>query len=200
MNTLEAFNQALFLVINGNAATPHWVVELALVCSKYLAVLIPLLLVGLWLTGREWPREVALHACLVTLLALVANWGIGLAWPHPRPFVMGLGHLFMPHTPTSSSPSDHATAFAVVAITLLAGGLWRLGVLVVIAGLAVAWARVFAGIHFPLDMLGAVVVACLVYAVVTPFWWWRGSALTDAVIALYRRWCAPLIRVGWLRP
>jgi undecaprenyl-diphosphatase len=156
--------------------------------------------VGLWLTGRGWRREVALRACLVTLLAFVANGLIGLAWPHPRPFVIGLGHLFIPHAPTPSFPSDHVTAFAAVALTLLAGGLRRWGVAVVVAGLAVAWARVFVGVHFPLDMLGAVVVACLAYAASAPFWWWRGSALTDAAIALYRRLLAWPISLGWLRP
>jgi undecaprenyl-diphosphatase len=200
MNTAEAFNRALFLAINGSAATPHWIVGLALICAKYLAVLVPLLLVGLWLTGRDWQREMTLRACLVTLFALLINFLIGLVWPHPRPFAIGLGHLFMPHVPSPSFPSDHATAFAAVALALLAYKLRRLGLLTVIAGLAVAWARIFTGVHFPLDMLGAVVVASLAYAVVTPFWWSRGSALTDAAIALYRRWLAWPIRLGWLRP
>jgi undecaprenyl-diphosphatase len=199
MNTVEAFNQALFLDINGSAATSHWVVGLALVCAKYLAVLVPLLLAGLWLTGRDWQREVALRAAVVMLLAFVASFLIGLAWPHPRPFVIGLGHLFLPHAPDPSFPSDHVTAFAAVALTLLAGGLRRWGVAVALAGLAVAWGRVFAGVHFPLDMLGAVVVAGLAYAVIAPFWWSRGSALTDALIALYRRLFALPIRIGWLR-
>lgn len=200
MNTAEALNQALFLAINGSADTPHGVVDLALVCAKYLAVLVPLLLAALWLTGRAWPRELAVRACLVALLALLANFVIGLAWPHPRPFVIGLGHQFLPHAPTPSFPSSHVAAFAAVAVTLLAGRLWRWGALVTVAGLAVAWARVFVGVHFPLDMLGAVVVACLAYALIAPFWWSRGSALTDALAVLYRRWCALPIRLGWLRP
>jgi undecaprenyl-diphosphatase len=127
MNTVEAFNQALFLDINGSAAAPHWVIGLALVCAKYLTVLAPLLLAALWLTGRDWLRELALRACLVALLALLANFVIGLVWPHPRPFVMGLGHQFLPHAPDPSFPSDHVTAFAAVALTLLAGRLWWRG-------------------------------------------------------------------------
>jgi len=200
MNAIESFDQALFLTLNGSAATSHWVVGLALVCAKYLAVLVPLLLAGLWLTGCERLREMAVRACLVTLLAFLASWLIGLAWPHPRPFVTGLGHLFMPHAPTPSFPSNHATAFAAVAVTLLAGGFRRLGALVVIAGLAVAWGRVFAGVHFPLDMLGAAILGCLAYAVTAPAWWWGGHELTQAAIALYRRLFAPVIRMGWLRP
>jgi undecaprenyl-diphosphatase len=199
MNNLEAFDQALFLAINGSAVTPHWITGLALVCAKYLAGLIPLLLVGLWLSGGTRQREIAVRAGLVTLLAFVANGLIGLAWPHPRPFVIGLGHLFMPHAPTPSFPSNHATAFAAVGLTLLAGTQWRLGLVVAVAGLAVAWGRVFAGVHFPLDMLGAVVVASVVYVVTAPLWQLRGRALTDATIALYRRLFALPIRLGWLR-
>jgi len=199
VNTVEAFNQALFLFINGNADTPGWVTGLALICAKYLAVLVPLVLAGLWLTGRDWPREVALRALLVTLLAFLASFLVGLAWPHPRPFMIGLGHLFVPHAPTPSFPSNHATAFAAVALTLLAGGLRRPGAVVALAGLAVAWGRVFVGVHFPLDMLGAVALAGLAYAVLAPIWWSCGTALTDALIALYRRLLAVPIRLGWLR-
>jgi undecaprenyl-diphosphatase len=198
MNALEALDQALFLHINGSAATPHWIVGLALVCAKYLALLVPLVLIGLWLTGGERQREAVLRACLVTLLAFVVNWLIGLGWPHPRPFVTGLGHLFLPHVPTPSFPSNHATAFAAVAVTLLAGR-WRMGIVVAAAGLAVAWGRVFAGVHYPLDMLGAVAVAGLVYWATAPLWLLRGQALLRGAVALYRRAFALPIRQGWLR-
>ncbi|MDR0479133.1 MAG: phosphatase PAP2 family protein [Burkholderiaceae bacterium] len=200
MNTVEAFNQALFLSINGSAATPHWVVGLALVCAKYLVVLVPLLLVGMWLTGREEERGLALRSCLAILLALAVNGLIGLAWPHPRPFMIGLGHLFLPHAPSPSFPSDHATGIAALAVILLAGGQWWRGIVTVAVGVAVAWARVFVGVHVPLDMLGAVVVGCLVCAALAPLWRWRGRALTQGAVALYGQLFALPIRLGWLRP
>ncbi|KVK80926.1 PA-phosphatase [Burkholderia cepacia] len=199
MNTLEAFNQALFLIINATSATPPWLIRLAIVVADDLIYLIPVLLTGMWLSGSEAQRNLAIRGCTVALIALGANQLIGLAWQHPRPFMLGLGHTFIAHAPDSSFPSDHATVFASIALTLLAGGVRRLGGLTLLAGVAVAWARVFLGVHFPLDMLGAAVVACATYVLIAPFWRLLGGALTRVVILTYRKLLARPIASGWLR-
>jgi undecaprenyl-diphosphatase len=78
MDTLEAFNQALFLAINGTPATLAWQIGIALLIADYLIYLIPLLLVGLWLWGNDAQRSLAIQACLVTMLGVGANQLIGL--------------------------------------------------------------------------------------------------------------------------
>jgi undecaprenyl-diphosphatase len=55
------------------------------------------------------------------------------------------------------------TVFAGIGITLLLGGEMTLGVLTLVLGFSVAWSRIYVGRHFPLDILGAVAVACLTY-------------------------------------
>jgi len=127
MEILEAFNQALYLRINGTTATPAWQVHAALLIADYLIGLIPLLLVGMWLSGDERRRELAIRGCLVAMLALGANQLIGLVWQHPRPFMIGLGHTFLPHAPDPSFPSDHCTVFSAIALTLLLGRMRWLG-------------------------------------------------------------------------
>jgi undecaprenyl-diphosphatase len=122
MNTLEAFNQALFLLINGTTATPAWLVGIAMLIADYVIWLIPLLLAAMWLWGSEAQRNLAIRACLVAMFGVGANQLIGQVWQHPRPFMIGLGHTFLPHAPDSSFPSDHATVFAGIALTLLLGG------------------------------------------------------------------------------
>ncbi|MBC8751301.1 undecaprenyl-diphosphatase [Paraburkholderia sp. WC7.3g] len=200
MTTLEALNQALFLMINGTASTPAWQVGTALVIADYLIWLIPLLLVGIWLSGDERQRGLAIRACVVAMLGVGANQLIGMVWQHPRPFMIGLGHTFLPHAPDSSFPSDHATVFAGVALTLLLGGMRRLGGLTLLIGTTVAWARVFLGVHFPLDMIGAVAVACVAYAPIAPLWQLGGTPVTHLMVALYRKLLARPISLGWLRP
>jgi len=199
MNTLEAFNEALFLLINGTPATPAWLVGMAMLIADYVIYLIPLLLAGMWLWGSEAQRSLAIRACLVAMLGVGANQLIGLVWQHPRPFMIGLGHTFLPHAPDSSFPSDHATVFAGIALTLLLGGARWLGGLTLLAGVLVAWARVFLGVHFPLDMLGAAAVACVAYALIAPLWHLVGSAVTGWVINVYRKLLALPIDLGWLR-
>lgn len=117
MNTLEAFNQALFLLINGTTATPGLEFSVASLIADYVIYVVPLLLAGMWLWGSEAQRGLAIRACLVAVLGVGANQLIGLEWQHPRPFMIGLGHTFLPHAPDSSFPSDHATVFAGIALT-----------------------------------------------------------------------------------
>ncbi|RQS65680.1 phosphatase PAP2 family protein [Burkholderia sp. Bp8963] len=199
MDSIEAFNQALFLMINGTPMTPSWVVGVALVVADYMIWLIPLLMTAMWLSGSNRQRELAIRACVLALLALGANQLIGLGWSHPRPFAIGLGHTFLPHAPDSSFPSDHATVFASIALTLLIERMRWLGGMTLVVGIAVAWARVFLGVHFPLDMIGAVAVTCVAYAVMAPFWRMSGPTVTRLAIMLYRTLLAWPINRGWLR-
>ncbi|MDB5782657.1 phosphatase PAP2 family protein [Caballeronia mineralivorans] len=199
MNTLEGFNQALFLLINGTTATPGWEISVALLIADYVIYVIPLLLAGMWLWGNEAQRHLAIRACLVAMLGVGANQLIGLVWQHPRPFIIGLGHTFLPHAPDSSFPSDHATVFAGIALTLVLGGASWLGVLTLLAGVSVAWARVFLGVHFPLDMFGAAAVAGVAYALIAPLWHLVGNAVTRWAIVVYRKLLARPIALGWLR-
>lgn len=198
MNTLEAFNQALFLMINATASTPVWQINAARFIADYVIYLIPLSLVAMWLSGDERQRDTAVRVCSVTLLALGINQIIGLVWPHPRPFVIGIGHTFLQHAPDPSFPSDHGTIFASVALTLLLGGLRRYGMLMLLSGVAVAWARVFVGVHFPLDMVGAVAVACIAFLLVMPLWRLGGTMVMRGLVMLYRTLLAWPINRGWL--
>lgn len=199
MNTIETLNRAVFLHINGGAGTPLWLVRLAVFLANGLIVAIPLLLVALWLCRDAADRGRALRAFLTAMAALALNQAIIRVWFHPRPFMLGLGHTWMAHAPDSSFPSDHATVFAAVGLALLFGGAWRTAALVLTAGLAVAWARVFLGVHFPLDMIGAVLVAGVACGVIFPVWQRWGEPLLSLAECAYRLLFAWPISRGWLR-
>jgi undecaprenyl-diphosphatase len=199
MNEIEAFNRTLFLKINGGDGTPPWLVTAAIGIADSLIYLIPLLLLGMWLWGDGMRRQFAIKACLVAMLGLGANQVIGLVWQHPRPFMIGLGHAWLPHAPDSSFPSDHMTVFAGVGLSLLFDGEARLAALTLLTGLCVAWARVFLGVHFPLDMAGAVGIAGIAHAVMTPLWRQGGKPLTELAQRLHRLALARPIAAGWIR-
>lgn len=78
-------------------------------------------------------------------------------------FIMIDRPYFFTHASTPSFPSNHTTIIWSIAAVLLANN-WRSpsGWLVFIMGAAMAWARIFLGVHFPLDMLGSLVVATVV--------------------------------------
>ncbi len=199
MQEIEAFNRSLFLQINGDEGSPAWLVTAASGIADSLIYLIPALLLWMWLCGDEARRSLAIKACLVATLGVGANQIIALLWQHPRPFMIGLGHAWLRHAADSSFPSDHMTVFAGVGVSLLLDGATTPAIVTLLAGLCVAWARVFLGVHFPLDMVGAVVVAGVACLVVTPLWRYAGQPVTNLAQRLHRLVLARPIAAGWIR-
>ncbi|WP_291542193.1 MULTISPECIES: phosphatase PAP2 family protein [unclassified Comamonas] len=199
MMMLEELNRSLFLSINGPADPGVAVLVFARLCAVDLMLAVPLYLVVAWLRGGEGRRVILLEAALVCALGFLISAALGMLWMHPRPFMVPLGHTLMAHAPDSSFPSDHLTGIWSVAFSLL----WhpkvrRAGMALALLGLPVAWARIYLGVHFPLDMVGAALVAVAsvaVFHVVLP-----GAAglLLPGVNAAYRWVFAPLIRRGWV--
>jgi undecaprenyl-diphosphatase len=200
MDYLEALNVATFLDINADLSTPHWKIAAAAFLADYLIYLIPLVIIGLWCWAKEGQRNLALKACLVALIALGLNQIIILLWPHPRPFMAGVGHSFMAHAPDASFPSDHATVFSAIGLTLVFNSVRSaIGWAILAAGVIVAWARIFLGVHFPLDMAGALAVVCLVWAAMQPVWARVSNAITLQIEQIYRLVLAQPISYGWIR-
>ncbi len=72
----------------------------------------------------------------------------------------GLGTMLLNHVPETSFPSDHTTFMLSVSVTLLfLKETRKIGFAFTIIGIAGGLARVFCGIHYPLDVLGSLVVA-----------------------------------------
>ena len=200
MTALETLNQAAFLHLNADLSTAAWKLSIASVTADYLIYLIPLILVSLWCWGKESQRTPALKACIVAFVALGVNQLLGIVWPHPRPFMMGLGHTFIPHAADSSFPSDHATVFAAIGLTLVFANIRSLaGWATLFLGVCVAWARIFLGVHFPLDMVGAVAVIGAVWFGISPIWRLVGERITAQAAAIYRTLLARPIALGWIR-
>jgi len=197
---LETLNQTLFLSLNAGPSTAGWKIGVASVLADDAIFLIPAILVSVWCWSDAPNRRLALKACVVALLALGVNQLLGMGWPHPRPFAIGLGHTFISHADDSSFPSDHATVFAAIGVTFLAARATRiLGLLIILLGAGVAWARVFLGVHFPLHMAGAVAVVLVVLGLISPLWSRVSGYLTGYAERIYRSLLSWPIAAGWIR-
>lgn len=118
-------------------------------------------LLGMMLLLPRWfMRPYVGRAILGAFVVLAVNGLIGLAWDRPRPFMAGVGLAWIVHAPTGSFPSDHLTLQWTVAGMLLLDRRTRWwGITIALLGLPMAWARIYLGVHYPSDMLGALGVA-----------------------------------------
>lgn len=134
------------------------------------------------------------------LLGLLINQIIGLAWLHPRPFMIGLGHTLIPHVADSSFPSDHLTLWWAVAFSLaLQRGPRIAGVTLALLGVPIAWARIYLGVHFPFDMLGAIAVAAICAWLTLREAHWYLLPSYQLSTGIHRRLFSGLIALGWVR-
>ncbi|WP_324781148.1 undecaprenyl-diphosphatase [Thiobacillus sedimenti] len=197
---MEHLSQAIFLLLNAGPHASPRTVDVARLLAEDVIWLVPLGLVLGWLRGSTAAREALLSATAAGLTGLLLNQIIGLAWYHPRPFEAGIGRTLIQHVQDSSFPSDHLTLIWAVATNLalhqqtrLAG--WSLALL----GLPVAWARIYLGVHFPADMLGASVVGLFSAGLMRRLDARFAEPLARRLQPLYRMVCASLIRRGWAR-
>ena len=176
-----ALNHQLFLLINAEPGESHVLIALGRIVAGDVIGLVPLLLILLWVRGNPDRRGGLVATAIAAALALGANQIVGQFWYEPRPFMIGLGRTLMAHAPENSFPSDHTTFMLTVGIGLIAtGGAPRWGRIVTLAGLLVAWARIYLGLHFPLDMLASAIIAGIF------------AALSVLLIAPARRFVVPL--------
>jgi undecaprenyl-diphosphatase len=157
-----ALNNHLFLLLNASATASPLSVRLADIIASRLIYAIPFILLALWIWGSPDKRAGLASTAIAAVLALGANQLAGLLWYESRPFMIGLGQTLISHAPENSFPSDHTTLFLTVGFGLIAtraASTW--GKLVSVSGALVAWARIYLGLHFPVDMLASTLIACL---------------------------------------
>lgn len=200
MDFLESLNQSLFLLINADPATPAWRLHAGLLAANQLILLVPGVMAAVWLWGGQAQRSLMLKSLASIAVALAASYLFGVLWPHPRPFMIGLGHTFFEHKPTSSFPSNHAIIIATFAFALILDRRWAAwGWLALAGAVLVGTSRVYLGVHFPLDIAGGLLLAPLAAAVTIPVWRRAGAPLTAAAQGLYRKVLALPIARGWIR-
>lgn len=196
---MESLNVQIFLLINASAHPNPLILALAKGLAEGVIWLVPLFLSTGWLWGTEHHRRIMLEAAAAGLGALAFNQLISLVWQHPRPFMIGLGHTYLQHAPDSSFPSDHLTLLWSVAFSLLSHKSCRCpAAMLALLGLPVAWSRVYLGVHFPLDMLGAVITA-----VISAWMLHRAAPFLlfycyQPLLTIYHSLTGPLIRRGWI--
>jgi undecaprenyl-diphosphatase len=155
-----------FLRVNDFARHTPWLHGTVIAYANYGVVLFALMLVGGFLLARN-ARDPLLVARSVlagagVLLAVAVNQPLVHAVAERRPYDQLPGVLVLVHRSVDASfPSDHATMAGAAAAGLLLLNR-RLGIAATIASALMAFARVYVGAHFPVDVLAGLAVGAAV--------------------------------------
>lgn len=158
-------NEGVLDLINGAAGRSDVIDRVGLfVANQGIFVLGAVILAfGLYELRRDRRRAIEIGAAgvLALGLALMAVMVSGLFVNEARPFVHDPDTVqLMKHAADNSFPSDHATvAFAGAVVAALAWPRWTWAFLG--GALAIGLARVFAGVHYPGDILGGAAFGAL---------------------------------------
>jgi len=182
----EQLNFQLFSLIDASSHTNPILVQVAIWIANGLFYSLVAFLIFYWLVGNDNQKKLVLKSTCISLIALGIAQIITHIYPHPRPFMIGMGHTLISHSADASFPSDHMTVFSSVAMGFLLSKKYIIGSVIFAFGCLVAWARVFLGIHFPFDMFGAVILAVITALVFVPIWRQWGETFSQPVIKMYQ--------------
>lgn len=128
-------------------------------------LLVAIFLISLWhvhATHRERFRTLVLATASVVCTHAIITPFIYIFWQRLRPFAaLGVLHLFV--VETFSFPSGH-TMLSFAAATILYFYNRRIALILYVLGALIGIARIIAGVHYPLDIIGGAVIGIVVAA------------------------------------
>lgn len=120
-----------------------------------------------WFSSFEPNRKASFNAGLAVILALALSYLLGLVYYHNRPFVDFAVTQLLAHEADASFPSDHTTfIFAIAASYVFNASTRTLGLFLSLVCLVSGMARVFAGVHYPFDILGGLLLGFMSAAII----------------------------------
>ncbi len=152
-------NLTLFHIINDMAGKTSILDTTMIFAAEYLIYFFGVYLTYIWLAKNELRQEV-LFTGYAALFGMGINFIIALFYFHPRPFMIPTGTLLIAHAAESSFPSDHATImFSISLMFLIFRDLRHSGFIFFILAFTSGIARIYSGVHFPMDIAGSLLVA-----------------------------------------
>ena len=197
--TLSELNLSLFSWINASPEASNTSINFAIFIANDLLYCMILLFAWFWLRGNYDTKKQILKAFIFTSIAILISQCISHVYYHPRPFVMEVGRTLIYHAPNGSFPSDHMLIFSSIAFSYLFSAQRKLGIFLLVMAWLVAWSRVYLGVHFPLDMLGAFLLAFALNFFGLKLWNLYKEKIMQWALTLHFYLFKPLIQKGYIK-
>ena len=197
--TLSELNLSLFSWINASPEASNASINFAIFIANDLLYCIILLFAWFWLRGNYDTKKQILKAFIFTSIAILISQCISHVYYHPRPFVMEVGRTLIYHAPNGSFPSDHMLIFSSIAFSYLFSAQRKLGISLLVMAWLVAWSRVYLGVHFPLDMLGAFLLAFALNFFGLKLWNLYKDKIMQWALTIHFYLFKPLIQKGYIK-
>lgn len=158
-------NYTVFQWINNLAGTSTLLDKVMIVITNSAAYVAILFMFILWFHNGKKEKAIrkqytVLYTTLSVMIALLVNVFIHLVYDHPRPFVTYDVNQLIPHAENSSFVSDHSVlVFSIAFVFMLRGE--KLKYIALIWAVLVGISRLYVGVHFPLDVIGAAVITII---------------------------------------
>ena len=197
--TLSELNLTLFSWINASPEASNTSIHFAIFIANDLLYCMILLFAWFWLRGNYDTKKQILKAFIFTSIAILISQCISHVYYHPRPFVMEVGRTLIYHAPNGSFPSDHMLIFSSIAFSYLFSAQRKLGISLLVMAWLVAWSRVYLGVHFPLDMLGAFLLAFALNFFGLKLWNLYKDKIMQWALTIHFYLFKPLIQKGYIK-
>ncbi len=197
--SLDQLNLYLFHILNVPEHASIWMIHYASLIAHDLVYFFLLIFAIAWFRGSYEVKTGIIKAFIFTAITLLMSEVLSAVLNTPRPFVMDVGRTLIEHAPTGSFPSNHMSIFSGIAFAYYFSPQRDLGRILIWTAWLVAWSRVYVGVHFPIDMLGAFLMAITVNLAGLPLWWKYQDKLMQFILTIHQSLFAPLIRMGWIK-
>ncbi|MBK5505574.1 undecaprenyl-diphosphatase [Bacillus mycoides] len=152
-------NYTVFQWINNFAGSSKLLDTLMIAITNSAAYVAILFMLILWFNNGKKENAIrkqytVLYTTLSVSIALLVNVLIHAVYYHPRPFITHHVNQLVPHAADSSFVSDHSVlVFSIAFVFILRGE--KLKYIALIWAILVGISRMYVGVHYPLDILGA---------------------------------------------
>lgn len=197
--SLDQLNLYLFHILNVPDQASIWMINYASLIAHDLVYLFLLIFAIAWFRGSYEVKTGIIKAFIFTAITLLMSEVLSAVLNTPRPFVMDVGRTLIEHAPTGSFPSNHMSVFSGIAFAYYFSPQRDLGRILIWTAWLVAWSRVYVGVHFPIDMLGAFLMAITVNLAGLPLWWKYENQIMNFILGIHYWLFSPLIRMGWIK-